>query len=91
MVVEGLIGTRNRRVHAIAREEFEMIITDPELAFYLELEEFREVATAGAALSERIRWKVVRMVKVARIRKALQASDDRVRTGLRDGLERGGF
>jgi hypothetical protein len=78
-------------VHAIAREEFEMIITDPEMAFYLELEEFREVATAGAALSERIRWKVVRMVKVARIRKALQASDDRVRTGLRDGLERGGF
>lgn len=60
MVVEGLIGTRNRRVHAIASEEFEMIITDPELAFYLELEEFREVATAGAALSERIRWKVVR-------------------------------
>lgn len=91
MVVEGLIGTRNRRVHAIAREEFEMIITDPEMAFYLELEEFREVATAGAALSERIRWKVVRMVKVARIRKALQASDDRDRTRLRDGLESGGF
>jgi hypothetical protein len=40
-----------------------MIITDPEMAFYLELEEFREVATTGAALSERIRWKVVRMVK----------------------------
>ena len=68
-----------------------MIITDPEMAFYLEPEEFREVATAGAALSERIRWKVVRMVKVARIRKALQASDDRDRTGLRDGLESGGF
>ena len=51
-----------------------MIITDPEMAFYLELEEFREVATTGAALSERIRWKVARMVKVARIRKALQAS-----------------
>lgn len=68
-----------------------MIITDPEMAFYLELEEFREVATAGAALSERIRWKVVRMVKVARIRKALRASDDRDRTGLRDGLESGGF
>jgi len=68
-----------------------MIITDPEMAFYLELEEFREVATTGAALSERIRWKVVRVVKVARIRKALRASDDRDRTGLRDGLESGGF
>ena len=68
-----------------------MIITDPEMAFYLELEEFREVATAGAALSGRIRWKVVRMVKVARIRKALQTSDDRDRTGLRDGLESWGF
>lgn len=91
MVVEGLIGTRNRRVYALAREEFEMIITDPEMAFYLELEEFREVATAGAGLSERIRWKVVRMAKVARIRKALQTSDDRDRTGLRDGLESWGF
>ena len=68
-----------------------MIITDPEMAFYLELEEFREVATAGAGLSERIRWKVVRMVKVARIGKALQASDDRDRTGLCEGLEIGGF
>lgn len=68
-----------------------MMITDPEMGFYLELEEFREVATTGAALSERIRWKVVRVVKVARIRKALRASDDRDRTGLRDGLESGGF
>jgi hypothetical protein len=68
-----------------------MIITDPEMAFYLELEEFCEVAKNGAALSEPIRWKVVRMVKMARIRKALQASDDRDRTGLRDGLEIGGF
>lgn len=90
MVVEGLIGTRNRRVHAIAREEFEMIITDPEMAFYLELEEFREVATAGAALSERIRWKVVRMVKVARIRKALQAHESERRYRLRmTGIEPG--
>jgi hypothetical protein len=32
-----------------------MIITDAEMAFYLELGEFREVTTAGAALSGRIR------------------------------------
>ena len=68
-----------------------MIITDPEMAFCLELEEFREVAAAGAALSGRMRWKVVRMVKLARIRKTLQTSDDRDRTGLRDGLESWGF
>jgi hypothetical protein len=68
-----------------------MISTDAEMAFYLELEEFREVATDGAALSGRIPGKVLRMVRVARIRKALQASDDRDRTGLRDGLESGGF
>ena len=68
-----------------------MIITDAETAFYLELEELPEVAKAGAALSGRIRWKVVRMVKVARIGKALQASDDRDRTGVREGLESGGF
>jgi hypothetical protein len=81
----------NRRVRGLAREEFEMIITYAEMAFYLELEEFREVATAGAALSGRTRWKVVRMLKVARIRKAPQASDDRDRTGLREGPENGGF
>ena len=68
-----------------------MIITDAEMAFYLELEAFREVATARAALSGRIRWKVVRMGRVTRIRKALQPSTDRDQTGLRDGLESGGF
>lgn len=67
-----------------------MIIADPEMAFYLELEEFREVPTAGAALSERIRWKVVRMVKVARIRKALQAHESERRYRLRmTGIEPG--
>lgn len=68
-----------------------MIITAAEMAFYLELEEFLGVATAGAALSGRIRWRVVRMVKLARIRDMLQPSTDRDRTGLRGGLENGGF
>ena len=68
-----------------------MIITAAEMAFYLEPEEFREVATAGAALSGRIRWRVVRMAKLAHIRDMLQPSRDRNRTRLRGGLENGGF
>ena len=68
-----------------------MIITDAEMAFHLELEEFREVATARAALSGLIRSKLVRMVRTTRIRKALQPSTDRDQTGLHDGLESGGF
>ena len=59
---------------SLERAEFEMIITDPAMAFYLEPEEFREAVTAGAALSGRMRWKVVRMVKRARIRERLQPS-----------------